>query len=52
MDDNDENPEKTEEEQVAEFYRKLAEKYETGLDEPIPRRLKDLIYRLKNLDPE
>jgi len=52
MDDHDETPEKTEEEQVTEFHRKLAEKYGTDFDEPIPRRLKDLIYRLKNPDPE
>lgn len=52
MDENDEPSEKTEKEQVAEFHRKLSEKYGTAFDEPVTKRLKDLIYRLRNPDPE
>ena len=52
MDEYDEKPEKIEEEQVTEFNRKLSEKYGTDFDEPVSQRLKDLIYRLNNPDPE
>ena len=52
MDEHDKNREKTEEEQGAEFLRKLSEKYGTDFDEPVPKKLSDLIQRLNAPDPE
>ena len=52
MDDQNKKSEKTEEEQVSEFLRKLSEKYGTDFDEPVPQKLSDLIQKLNNPDPE
>ena len=52
MDDQNKKPEKTEEEQVSEFLRKLSEKYGTDFDEPVPKKLRDLIQKLNDPDPE
>ena len=52
MDDPNEKPKKTEEEQVSEFLRKLSEKYGTDFNEPVPKKLSDLIQKLYDPDPE
>ena len=52
MDDPSKKLEKTEDEQVAEFLQKLSEKYGTDFDEPVPKKLSDLIRKLHDPDSE
>ena len=39
------------EQQISDFARKLAKKYNTVFDEPVPDQLADLIQRLRELKP-